>query len=111
MAFTENLDVFLADFGVSVTAGAVSGHGLLDMPGELVADGMVISTDYMLTAKADDFGSLLYGDSILVNSDLYSVRQVLLIDDGRMIQAGLQLVTAAAQAVYVPDVFQAGVYL
>jgi hypothetical protein len=111
MAFTEDLSIFLADFGVSCSAGAVSALGILDMPGQVLAGGMVISTDYTLTAKASDFGSLLYGDSIVVNSDLYSVREVLLLDDGRMMQAGLQLVAAAAQAVYVPDVFQAGVYV
>ena len=45
MALTENLDVFLADFGVSVTAGAVSGLGILDLPGELVGDGMIFTSD------------------------------------------------------------------
>jgi hypothetical protein len=111
MAFTENLEVFLADFGVSCSAGAVSALGILDMPGQVLMDGAVVNTDYTLTARAVDFGSLLYGDSIVVNSDLYSVREVLLLDDGRMMQAGLQLVATASQAVYVPDVFQAGVYV
>ena len=111
MAFTEDLSIFLADFGVSCTAGAVTALGILDMPGQVISDGMVLTTDYTLTAKASDFGNLLYGDAILVNSDLYSVRQVLLLDDGRMMQAGLQLAATAAQAVFVPDVFQAGVYV
>jgi hypothetical protein len=111
MAFTENLEVFLADFGVSCSAGAVSALGILDMPGQVLMDNMVVNTDYTLTARAADFGNLLHGDSIVVNGDLYSVREVLLLDDGRMMQAGLQLVATAAQAVYVPDVFQAGVYV
>ena len=37
MAITEDLDRFLADFGVSCTAGAVTAKGILDMPGEVVA--------------------------------------------------------------------------
>ena len=51
MALTENLDAFLADFGVSVTAGAVSALGILDMPMEVMAGDQVLSTDYTLTAK------------------------------------------------------------
>jgi hypothetical protein len=94
MALTENLDAFLADFGVSVTAGAVSALGILDMPGETVAGGMVISTEYMLTAKTSDFGSLLYGDSITVNGQSYQVREVLLLDDGKFCQLALTLITA-----------------
>lgn len=111
MAFTENLEEFLADFGVSCSAGAVSALGILDMPGQVLMDGAVVNTDYTLTAKASDFGDLLYSDAIVVDGDLYTVREVLLLADGRMMQAGLQRVAAAAQAVYVPDVFQAGVYV
>ena len=82
MALTENLDVFLADFGVSVTAGAVSGVGILDMPGELVADGMIITTDYSLRCEASKFGTLAYGVSITVNGAAYTVRENRLIEDG-----------------------------
>ena len=90
MAFTENLDVFLADFGVSVTAGADSGLGLLDMPGELVADGMIITTDYTLRCEASKFGTLAYGTSVTVNSVAYTVRENRLIDDGAFCSMTLQ---------------------
>jgi hypothetical protein len=90
MAFTENLDVFLADFGVSVTAGAVSGFGILDMPGELVADGMIITTDYTLRCEASKFGTLAYGASVTVNSVAYTVRENRLIDDGAFCSMTLQ---------------------
>jgi hypothetical protein len=82
MAFTENLDVFTADFGVSVIAGAVSGAGILDMPGELVADGMVISTDYSLRCEASKFGTLAYGASITVDGAAYTIRENIPIEDG-----------------------------
>lgn len=111
MAFTENLEVFLADFGVSCSAGAVSALGILDMPSQVISDGLVLTTDYTLTAKASDFGDLLHGNSIVVDGDLYAVREVLLLDDGRMMQASLQRVAVASAAVYVLDVFQAGVYV
>jgi len=90
MTFTEDLSVFLADFGVSVTAGAVSGSGLLDMPGELIADGMVITTDYSLRCEASKFGSLAYGTSITVDSLTYTVRENRLIDDGKFCLISLQ---------------------
>ena len=90
MTFTEDLSVFLADFGVSVTAGAVSGSGLLDMPGELIADGMVITTDYSLRCEASKFGSLAYGTSITVDSLTYTVRENRLIEDGKFCLISLQ---------------------
>ena len=90
MAFSEDLGVFLADFGVSVTAGAISGSGLLDMPGELIADGMVITTDYTLRCEASKFGGLAYGASITVDSLSYTVRENRLIDDGKFCLISLQ---------------------
>ena len=55
MAITEDLDVFMADFGLSCTAGATTAKGILDMPGEVVAGGMVLSTDYSLTTRFSNF--------------------------------------------------------
>ena len=83
MAFTEELSVFLADFGVTTTAGAVSGLGLLDMPGELVADGMIITTDYSLRCEASKFGGLIYGAEMTVDGVNYQVRDNRLIEDGK----------------------------
>jgi hypothetical protein len=90
MALSEDLSVYLNDFGVSVTAGAISGVGVLDMPGQLLAGGMVLSTDYTLTCKAADFGGLLYGDSVTVNGVAYTVRETRLLDDGGFVEIGLQ---------------------
>jgi hypothetical protein len=90
MAFTENLDVFLADFGVTVTSGAISGSGLLDMPGELVADGMIITTDYSLRCEASKFGTLAYGTLITVGGTAYTIRENRLIEDGVFCEITLQ---------------------
>ena len=90
MAITEDLDIFLADFGVSCTAGAVTANGILDMPSQILSDGMVLSTDYTLTAKATNFGTLIRGDSITVDSVAYTVRESMLIDDGKFVQIALQ---------------------
>ena len=90
MAITENLLGFLNDFGVSCTAGAVTGLGILDMPSQIIANDMVLSTDYMLTARASDFGNLVYGDNITVASVAYTVRETRLIDDGSFVEIALQ---------------------
>lgn len=90
MAWTEDPTIFLADFGLSVSSGGVSGLGILDMPGSLTADGMAISTDYTLRCEASKFGSLAYGASIIVNSVNYTVRENRLIDDGTFCEITLQ---------------------
>lgn len=90
MAITEDPSLFLADFGVTVTSGAVTGLGILDMPSQVLAGDMVLSTDYTLTARASDFGSLKYGDAITVAGTAYTVRETQYIDDGAMVQLGLQ---------------------
>ena len=90
MALTEDLSVFLNDFGVSCTAGAVSALGILDMPTQVLAGDQILSTDYTLTAKASDFGNLLYGDAITVAGVAYTVREARLIDDGALVELGLQ---------------------
>jgi len=94
MAFTEDLTAFLntAEFAVSVTAGSVSGLGILDMPSEIIADGVVLTTDYKLTCEASKFGDLTYGAGINVDGNAYTVRNVALIDDGAFCELMLQKV-------------------
>jgi hypothetical protein len=89
MALTEDLNIFLADFGVSCTAGAVTAVGILDMPMEVLAGDQVLSTDYTLTARASDFGDLQYGSEISVNGVPFTVRETRLVDDGAFCQIGL----------------------
>mgnify|MGYP006274710903 CR=1 FL=1 len=89
MALTEDLNIFLDDFGVSCTAGAVTALGLLDMPTQVLAGEMVLSTDYTLTARFSDFGGLVYGDSITVGGVIYQVREVRQLDDGAFCEIGL----------------------
>tara|TARA_R100000329_G_scaffold138022_1_gene119309 strand:+ start:68 stop:346 length:279 start_codon:yes stop_codon:yes gene_type:complete len=83
MAFTEDLDVFLADFGQAVIRGGVTYKGILEQPDEIIADGLVMTTDYELTGKTSELGSLVFDDIISVDGDNYKVRQARKIDDGR----------------------------
>lgn len=80
---SENLDAFLGDFGVTVTKGTVTTYGVLDMPSEVIAGGMVITTDYALTIKSNAFASLQYGDALTVDGAAYTVREVRAQDDGK----------------------------
>ena len=89
---TEDLAIFLNDFGVSCTAGAVTALGILDMPSQVLAGEMVLSTDYTLTARFADFGGLKYGDPIAVAGTNYQVRETRQFDDGAFVEIGLQKV-------------------
>jgi hypothetical protein len=98
MAFTEDLNLFLDDFGVSCTAGAVSALGILDMPTQVLAGDMVLSSDYTLTARASDFGGLLYGAAITVDGVNYSVREVRKLDDGAFVEIALMRLAPESSA-------------
>jgi hypothetical protein len=78
----DDPSLFLSDFGVSVTAGAVTGLGILDMPSEIILDNQVITTDYTLTCESAKFGALLYGDAVTVDGINYQVRNVVRLTDG-----------------------------
>jgi hypothetical protein len=94
---TEDLSLFLADFGVTVTSGAVSGMGILDMPSQVVADGMVLTTDYKLTVRTSEFGGLIYGAPVTVDGVNYQVREAMKVDDGAMTE--LMLTRLAPESV------------
>jgi hypothetical protein len=88
MAFQEDLSVFLAidDFGVCVKSGSIEGVGILDMPSEIIADGVVLTTDFKLTCLTSQFGSLLHSDKVTVDSVKYTVRSANLLDDGKFVE-------------------------
>jgi hypothetical protein len=90
MALDEDLTIFFDDFAVRCTSGATTANGILDMPTQVLAGDMVLSTDYTLTARAADFGGLLRGASITVDGTAYTVRETRLIDDGKLVEIGLQ---------------------
>ena len=75
-------DIFLEDFGVTVTDGTTTSKGILDMPSEMIAGGMVITTDYALTFQTSAFPNLKYDDPLTVNGAAYIVREAKLQDDG-----------------------------
>jgi hypothetical protein len=74
MAFNEDLDCFFSDFAVDVSAGGITGKGILDEPTSVMAGDQIIMIDRVLYCKNSLFGTLVGGDSITVNSVNYKVR-------------------------------------
>lgn len=87
---TEDLSVFLADFGVPASTGAASGTVLFDMPDGEVLNGRMLSTGYLITFRTADFPALKHGDAVTVNGQAYQANDVRLLDDGIFSTAGLQ---------------------
>ena len=82
--------IYMADFGVTVVSGAISGVGIFDMPSEMIIDNQIITTDYTLTCAASEFGHLIYGSQVSVNGASYTVRATQLVHDGVFVQISLQ---------------------
>ena len=92
MAFTEDLDIFLADFGQAVIRDGVSYKGILEQPDEVIADGVVLTTDYELTVKNSDLGTIPFDAQLEVSNVKYKVRSVRKIDDGSLCKISLSKV-------------------
>ena len=81
MAFTEDIDTFFADFKDTVVYNSTTYEGILDQPDEMIADGLVVTTDYQPTAKTSDLG-VVFDATVTVNSVDYKVR--VKFDDGTL---------------------------
>ena len=84
MALSETLAFLNTDeFGVTCQIGAgASFVGILDSPVDVIAGGMALSREYLLTAKTSDVSSASRGTSITVDGSSYTVRENRAIDDG-----------------------------
>lgn len=85
MAFVEDLSVFFDEFSaVPVVAYGVNGYGILDSTGEYIGpDDSRDNDEYAIRCLSTQFGSLLYGDQLTVDSLPFKVRGNLPIDDGK----------------------------
>jgi hypothetical protein len=84
--FTEDLDQFFADFGVSATVGAETGLVIFDAPDMNVSgfDGQVITPEYKITYPNTAFTTLAHGDAITVDGTEYTVNNVTAAHDGKI---------------------------
>jgi len=101
-----DLDLLFSFGASSVTAGAVSGLGLYMAPSEIIAEGMVMTTDHELTVKTSEFGNLQYGAGIVVDAVPYTVRHVMPIDDGRLSLVRMQATVVEPPAPAAPAVLE-----
>ncbi|HEY5564228.1 MAG TPA: hypothetical protein VIL33_01470 [Rhodothermia bacterium] len=89
MTITEDLDTYLADFGVTVVVGAVSGSGNFSAPDQII-NGVSISTEYSVLVKYATFSAVaVFGASIAVDGTNYTIREVTREDDGAFARISL----------------------
>lgn len=79
---TENLDLFFVDFGVSFTAGAISGMCIKDAPGINILGNQIIEVGHQVIVKSSQFGNLLYNDNVTVAGESFTVKETMAIEDG-----------------------------
>ena len=73
----------LSEFAVTCQIGAGSEFkGILDSPMDVIAGGVALSREYLLTTKTSDVSSAARGTSITVDSAAYTVRENRPVDDG-----------------------------
>ena len=89
MAFTEDINTFFGDFSESVLYKNATYKGILEQPDEIVADDRVLTTDYELTVKNSDLGTLAFDTEIDVSNVTYKVRNIRKVDDGTLCKISL----------------------
>lgn len=91
LAFTEDLNAFFdtPGFTVPVVFGTKTGVGYFESPNEIIADGVVLTTDYAVVVKTSDFSSVVRGDTMTVDKVNYTVREPMLLDDGKIMRVML----------------------
>ena len=92
MAFSEDLNTFFSDFSVNVIYEGERYSGILEQPDEVIADGVVLTTDYELTVKNSDLGTLSFDKELEIEESVYKVRSVRKIDDGSLCKISLSKV-------------------
>ena len=89
MAFTEDINTFFGDFSENVFYDNETYKGILEQPDVIIADGVVLTTDYELTVKTADLGTIAFDTQIEVSNVKYKVRNVRKIDDGTLCKISL----------------------
>ena len=91
LEFTEDLDAFFdtPGFTVPVVQGSTASVGYFESPNEIIADGVVLTTDYAVVVKTSDFSAVSRGDAMTVDSVAYTVREPMLLDDGKIMRVVL----------------------
>ena len=88
MIIEENLDTYFLDLGQEVTYNGMAKKGILNMPDEILAGDMMISTDYVLQVQTKEFSDVSLGDTLVITvndiQEKYEVRSKRMEDDGKI---------------------------
>jgi hypothetical protein len=104
-------DFLLADFGSSVSAGAVVGLGIMDRASQIVMNDQVVTVDYAITARTDQFGGLQYGAQVIYEGLAYKLQhEPLRLADGRFCVMVVEKLEQILAGVFEANVFEAGVF-
>ena len=89
--FQEDLDAFFdtPGFTVPVVFGDTTGVGYFQSPDEIIADGLVLTTDYAVIVKTSDFSTVTNGSAMTVDGVAYTVREPMRLDDGKIMRVML----------------------
>ena len=88
MLIQDNLDIYFADLGQEVIFNGRTYKGILNMPDEIFAGDVMISTDYVLTVQTKQFEDVVLGSILVIEvngkRENYEVRSKRMEDDGKM---------------------------
>ena len=88
MIIDENLDTYFLDLGQDVVFDGIIKKGILNMPDEILAGDMMISTDYVLQVQTKEFEDVVLGDTLIITvnnkREKYEVRSKRMEDDGKI---------------------------
>ena len=88
MIIEENLDTYFADLGQEVVFNGITKKGLLNMPDEILAGDLMISTDYVLQVQTTEFSDVVLGDTLTITvngvREDYEVKSKRMEDDGKL---------------------------
>tara|TARA_R100000231_G_scaffold3174_2_gene5848 strand:+ start:7981 stop:8271 length:291 start_codon:yes stop_codon:yes gene_type:complete len=88
MIIEENLNTYFADLGQDVDFNGTIKKGIFNMPDEILAGDMMISTDYVLQVITKDFEDVSLGDKLIIHvngkREKYEVRSKRMEDDGKL---------------------------
>ena len=89
LSFVEDLDAFFdtPGFTVPVVFGSTTGVGYFESP--VVADGVLLTTDFSVLVKTSDFSTVASGDAMTVDGENFTVREPMRLDDGKIMRVML----------------------
>lgn len=87
--FSENINLFFADFSIDATFGSETAKVIFNATDEVIIGGDVIGSEYTMTYQPSNFSGLTHGNSVTIGGITYTVRNIMKIDEGILLKAFL----------------------